>query len=113
MRTFPYAAVGVAAMLILILHVPIHAQASLSPAAPHVRALTADARALIDSGSERSPLIRALLDRLAASDVVVSVDFHWFADSLSGRLAFVGRAAETRYVLIRLAAYCAVICLQL
>ena len=47
MRTFPYAAVGVAAMLILILHAPIHAQASVSPAAPHVRALTADARALI------------------------------------------------------------------
>ena len=47
MRTFPYAAVGVAAMLILILHAPIHAQASVSPAAPHVRGLTADARALI------------------------------------------------------------------
>jgi hypothetical protein len=69
----------------------------------HVRPLTADARALVTAGGGRSASIRELIDRLEVSDLVVYVDVRWFSETRSGRLAFVGSAAGSRYVIIQIA----------
>jgi hypothetical protein len=79
------------------------AQEPAPPPFRHVRSLSSDARELLAMGGARSVLIRSLLDRLEASDLVVYVDVRWFSDTRMGQLAFVASAPGVRYVAIHIA----------
>lgn len=71
---------------------------------PHVRPESADAQALVRQASDRSPVVRALLDRLNASDVVAYVRFTRFRDAdLEGRVGFLSEGGGRRYVVVELA----------
>jgi hypothetical protein len=75
------------------------------PAAGERRIRTTDrrVRALIEQAVFVSPTLRALVDRLERSDVVVYVTCERYADSrVAGRLTFVSAAGGLRYVLVRL-----------
>jgi hypothetical protein len=70
---------------------------------PHVRAMTAAIRAVIDHGVSRSPSLRQLIERLSYSDVVVYVYEEAPRSSLrDGRLTFLSKAGGRRYVQVRL-----------
>ena len=71
---------------------------------PHVRPENAEGVALIHDASERSPVIRNLLDQLERSDVVVYLRFRVFSSSeIDGRLVFLSSAGGRRYLVIELA----------
>ena len=73
-------------------------------AMPHLRPESADARELLRDASAHSSTVRALVDRLERSDVVVYIRFTRFADTaLEGRASFLARAGGVRYVVIELA----------
>jgi hypothetical protein len=94
--------IAAACMLLPTINPPLRAQEPV-PTPPHVRSLSAGARELVAMGGARSALIRSFLDHLEASDLVVYVDVRWFADTRMGKLAFMGSAHETRYVVIQIA----------
>jgi hypothetical protein len=104
MGTCRRALIAVAWMLPMGLVSPLGAQEQLRPpTAAHVRPLGGDARDLVTEGRARSALIRNLIDRLEASDLVVYVDVQWFQNARTGRLAFVGKVAGIRYAIIQIA----------
>jgi hypothetical protein len=101
MRSLRLPLIAAVWMLPLIIVTPLLAD---EPAAvPHVRPLTADARDLVTGGLARSELIRDLIDRLDASDLVVYVDLSWFMADHTGQLTFIGSAGGVRYAMIRIA----------
>jgi len=66
-----------------------------------VRALQARRRRLLESGAERSPTFRRLLEEIAASDVVVYVDLDPYdGRKLDGVLQFKGAGNGVRYVAV-------------
>ena len=70
---------------------------------PHIRATELQMRALIDEAISSSATVRALVERITASDVVVFVACeHDPAVKASGRLNFMTAAGGVRYVVIRL-----------
>lgn len=73
------------------------------PSFPHIRAADPHLRALITEATAVSPTVRALVERITASNVIVyvacEVDPHV---RLPGRLNFVTAAGGLRYVVIRL-----------
>jgi hypothetical protein len=70
--------------------------------APHVRPVDG-LRALVDEAARRSPEVRALLDRLEASDVIVYIRSRNFEDSaLDGRVALLAVTNLQRYLVIEL-----------
>ena len=70
---------------------------------PHIRAPDPQMRALIEDATRRSAIVRALIERLTASDVVVFVECERDpAVRAPGRLNFVTAAGGLRYVIIRL-----------
>jgi hypothetical protein len=72
-------------------------------AAPHVRPLNAEARELLEELTAHSPTVRHLLDLLEASDVIVYVRHHMFADPmLDGRTGLVRSTAPTRLLIVEL-----------
>jgi hypothetical protein len=69
----------------------------------HVRAAARDLRTLIDDGVRRSPTIRALVDRLDRSDVIVYVRVRDLPRvQLDGRLSFLAACGGRRYLVVEL-----------
>ncbi len=58
---------------------------------------------VVGDGRRQSPLFRALLDQLEATDVVVYVECARLRARVDGQLTFLTAAAGTRYVLVRIA----------
>jgi hypothetical protein len=70
---------------------------------PHVRATAQGAQRLVDEGAQRSAIVRALIERLEASDVVVYVsEDEGMADGVAGQLTFVSAVGGRRYVRVRI-----------
>lgn len=75
-----------------------------APREPRIRTTDPRLRALIDDAVRLSPSLRALIDRLERSDVVVYVQCEGHArTAIAGRLTFVASAGGLRYVMVRLA----------
>jgi hypothetical protein len=73
-------------------------------AAPHVRPESAEARALLDELTARSPTARALVDEVNHSTVVVYLRHRLFTSTvLTGRLGLVPSEGEMRYVVVEVA----------
>jgi hypothetical protein len=95
-----YLAVTAAAVLVTA---TAHAE-TLVAAPPHVRPETVDARALLVELASLSPTVRALIDQLQQSDVVVYIRHRILPTAaLDGRTALLAVAAGRRYVVIELA----------
>ncbi|HKB11222.1 MAG TPA: hypothetical protein VKD69_11220 [Vicinamibacterales bacterium] len=79
-------------------------QAVSNPWVPHLRPELM-LRPLVEEAAERSPSIRALIDRLEASDLIVYVRMRQFSRSdLNGRVALLSAMpARHRYLMIELA----------
>jgi len=74
-----------------------------APGEPRVRTTDRRVRALIDEAVLASPSLRALVERVEQSDVVVYVQCEPGPPSvIAGRLTFVTSAGGLRYVLVRL-----------
>jgi len=70
---------------------------------PHIRTVDPQIRALIDDAMESSATVRALVERITASDVVVYVACDRDPSvRAAGRLNFMTSAGGLRYVVIRL-----------
>ena len=82
----------------------VHAQASEdAPSSPRLRASDAQMRMLIDEAIAKSATVRALVEHLAASDVIVYVACEFDPGvRAAGRLNFMTAAGGVRYVVIRL-----------
>lgn len=75
------------------------------PIAPHLRATDARVRQWIDAGASQSSTFRALLTRLAESDLIVYVGIvDRIAGGNGGQLAFMTATSLARYVRIDLVA---------
>jgi hypothetical protein len=74
-----------------------------APSVPHIRAADPRLRVLLTEAMEVSPMVHALVERIASSNVIVyvacEVEPHV---RLPGRLNFVTAAGGLRYVVIRL-----------
>ena len=71
----------------------------------HVRTSDSRIRAAIAEGVERSALFRDLVAQLDASDVIVYAESDCtMPERLQGRLTFMSKAGERRYVMVRIAA---------
>ena len=82
------------------------APAPADPMAPRVRALDARAQEWIRVGTTQSPTFRALLARLAASDLILYVEIvDGIIGGSAGRLYFVTATPSVRYVRIELVAH--------
>jgi hypothetical protein len=69
-----------------------------------VRADSEDLRVLISSGLQRSPTLRAIVDRLEASDLIVEVQCGQFKSVLlAGRTVLLSARQSVRYVLVEIA----------
>ena len=80
-----------------------HASDTETGAFSHVRTAEPRLRTLIDDAIATSPTVRALVERITASDVVVFVACEPNPDArLGGRMNFMATAGGFRYVLIRL-----------
>jgi|GraSoiStandDraft_2_1057267.scaffolds.fasta_scaffold295868_2 hypothetical protein len=78
--------------------------ASASSNPPHVRAESIDTQQFIAEASDRSPIVRAQIERLEQSDVIAYVRFVAFSDpTLEARVGFISRAGGRRYVAIEIA----------
>jgi len=79
---------------------------TLAPAAAadppsHIRSTSAELRALIDAGIDRSPTFRDLVNQIEASDVVVYVSFGSFGNpGIAGKIQFIAAAGGRRYLQI-------------
>jgi hypothetical protein len=94
------------ALLVTTLSAVPHAAAREAPdpslSAPHVRPING-LRSLVEEAAARSPEVRALLDRLEASDVIVYVRSRAFEDSeLDGRVALLTVTNLQRYLVIEI-----------
>jgi hypothetical protein len=79
-----------------------------APASAHrldrVRGDSRNLQVLISSGVQRSPTIRAIVDRLEASDLIVEVQCGLFKSSLqAGRTVLLSARPSVRYVLVEIA----------
>jgi hypothetical protein len=70
---------------------------------PRLRTTDRRIRALLDDGIAQSPSLRALVARLAGSDVVVYLRCGTLPAGLDAQLTFVSAAGGFRYVVVRLA----------
>jgi hypothetical protein len=70
----------------------------------HVRSESRDIRALIRDSADRSPTVRALVDEIDQTDVIVYVSFRVFQSQLlEGRIGFIAASRRTRFLAIELA----------
>jgi len=70
----------------------------------HVRSDAADIRALIHDAADRSPTVRALLEEIDRSNVIVYVRVRIFPSQLlEGRIGFIASTSRTRFLAIELA----------
>jgi hypothetical protein len=73
-------------------------------AAPHVRALTPEGRALVEELADRSATVRGLIDRLQTSNVIVYVRHQTLEDGgLDGRTGLLGASPTHRFLVVELA----------
>lgn len=71
---------------------------------PHLRALSPEAQRLIDEASEQSSIVRGLVARLDATDVIVYVSLDLrLPERTRGQLRFIARAGGQRYLDVRIA----------
>lgn len=95
--------VAVIALVLSFLFVSSSQAADQSTGDPRVRTLDPCPAALVEEATAQSPTVRALVDALERSDVVVYVRCVFFKDSsLSGRLAFLSSVADLRYVVVEI-----------
>jgi len=88
---------------LLTLASPVLAQTEAVRRLPHVRSEDPSLMDLLGRGRSRSLTLRAVVDRLEASDVVAYLGCDLNAPSgLGGRLSYVSTAAGLRYVLARI-----------
>jgi hypothetical protein len=91
-------------LLLLSIAASAHAQIAAPERAPHLRAETPDARAVIDQLLDRSATARQLADRLQQSDVLVYVRLRWFTtDAINGRIGVVRASGRPRVLVVELA----------
>jgi hypothetical protein len=88
--------------LLLSLAAPAAAAGDGHP--PRLRTVDRRVRALLHDAVARSPSVRALVERLERSDVVVYLRCEALPPHLDGRLTFVSAVGGFRYVLVHLAA---------
>jgi hypothetical protein len=70
----------------------------------HVRSESRDIRALIRNSAERSPTVRALLEEIDRSDMIVYVSLRTFSSQmLDGRIGFIAGSRGGRLLAIELA----------
>jgi len=67
-----------------------------------LRPMDPQLRRVVQAGREQSPSFRAIVDRLAATDVVVYVQCARRRSHLEGELQYMGTVGGIRYVLVRL-----------
>jgi hypothetical protein len=92
------------AMTAAILTTPLRAEERDTARGVRLRTGSPRLRSLIDESAERSPAFRSLVDEIAASNVIVYLDYHLFRDTEGdGRLLFLGAAGGRRYVLLQIA----------
>jgi len=73
-------------------------------AAPHVRAESREARALVDELTDRSATVRGLIERLEGSNVIVYVRQRTLDDpGLDGRTGLLGASPTRRFLVVELA----------
>lgn len=91
-------------LMTMTIGIAIDAHASDSDAfLPHIRSTDKELRALINDALVSSPTVRALAERITASDVVVYVACETDPNVRGpGRLNFMSAAGGFRYVLVRL-----------
>jgi hypothetical protein len=77
--------------------------AAQEPGVSHVRAESAELRALIQRTADESPTVHALVDRLNRSNVVVYVRPARLSPTLDGRTGLLSVAGGVRYLVIELA----------
>jgi hypothetical protein len=78
---------------------PALAQSSVSARVPRIRPLQAEMAAVIESGVQRSPTFRALVEEIERSDVVVYVyGSPHLSRYVGGGLSFVGASPSMRYL---------------
>lgn len=70
---------------------------------PRLRPIDRDMARLLDRGLDASPSLRAIADRLNASDVVVYLECARLPEGLDGQLTFVSAGGGLRYVIVRVA----------
>ena len=91
----------------LLLSVVLPAAVS-AQAAPHIRILDQELKALFEHGLEQSPTLRALVAEIEATPVLVFAECHFHLPSgVAGRLNFVTSVKGIRYV--RVAVDCTLI----
>ena len=91
--------VVVLACVAALSHTAFAAPSPTRPGGPRVRAQDARVERFIALGMQRSPTMRALVDRIEASDVIVYIGATPLMKSyLSGALSFVTTAGGYRYV---------------
>ncbi len=93
---------GAIAVSLLLAGIPMTAQEPTAPA-PHLRGETADLRLLIRSAAVASPTLRALVNRIERSDLVVYVTLQPLPRDLDGRIGWLARHGSTRFLKIELA----------
>jgi len=98
-----FVAIVAACAVFAIAVAPARAEDPWTPP-PHVRPQTSDARDLLADAAARSSLVRAMVDRLEHSDVVVYIRHRQFNDSqLNGWIGVLSVIAGRRYLVIELA----------
>jgi hypothetical protein len=90
---------------VCLLAVSSSASAQHSATSPsRVRAEAADVRALVAEAADRSPTVRALIDEVDRSDIIVYVRVRPFASHrLDGRTGFIGSRPAARFLMIEIA----------
>jgi hypothetical protein len=93
--------VALAALLSILAHAPL---AQAADEDRHVRPTMRGGQQLLDEDMNRSATVRALVERLERSDLIVYVQTRFFTShSARGRLIFVSAAAGRRYVVVEVA----------
>lgn len=82
---------------------PARAAGPVDDGKPRLRVTDSRLQDVVADGVRHSPSLRALVERLAAADVVVYVECARLPPHLDGQLTFVSAAGGLRYVRVRLA----------
>ena len=91
--------VVVLACLVVLSHTAVAGPAPTRPGGPRVRPQDSRIERFLALGMQRSPTMRALVDRIEASNVIVYISSNPMMKShLSGALSFVTAAGDYRYV---------------
>jgi hypothetical protein len=94
-------------LLLLLLFVtvvhPLRADDIDEEPKPRLRATDADTQALVLRGLAESPSLRALVDRLEQTDVVVYLKCGRLRGGVDGQLTFVSAVGGFRYVIVQIA----------